>query len=74
MGDLERIAHSATGQALCIYDDPAYPLRIHLQAQFRDANLTDEVKAYSKATSSVRVSVEWIFGEVVIRKVLSFVS
>ena len=57
MRDVERIAHSPTGQAFCIHDDPAYPLRIHLQTPFRDANLTDEVKAYSIPTSSVRVSV-----------------
>ena len=30
--------------------------------QFRGANLTDEQKCYSKAMSSVRVSVEWLFG------------
>ena len=65
MRDLERIAYSPTGEALCIYGDPAYPLRIHLQAPFRDVNLTDEMKAYNKAMSSVRVSVEWLFGGVV---------
>jgi hypothetical protein len=65
MRELERVAHSPTGEALCIYGDPAYPLRIHLQAPFRDANLTEEMKAYNKAMSSVRVSVEWLFGEIV---------
>jgi hypothetical protein len=43
----------------------AYPLWIHLQAPFRDANLTEEMKAYNKAMSSVRISVEWLFGEIV---------
>ena len=65
MRKLERVAHSPTGEALCIYGDPAYPLRIHLQAPFRDANFTEEMKAYNKAMSSVRVSVEWLFGEIV---------
>ena len=63
--ELERVAHSPTGEALCIYGDPAYPLRVHLQAPFRDADLTEEMKAYNKAMSSVRVSVEWLFGEIV---------
>ena len=65
MRDLQRIAHSPTGKALCIYGDPAYPLRIHLQAPFRNANLTEEMKAYNKAMSSVRVAVEWLFGKIV---------
>ncbi|XP_028415379.1 uncharacterized protein LOC114538401 [Dendronephthya gigantea] len=65
MRDLERIAYSPTGETLCIYGDPAYPLRVYLQAPFRDANLTDEMKAYNKAMNSVRVSVEWLFGEIV---------
>ena len=47
------------------FDDPAYPLRVHLQAPFRDADLTEEMKAYNKAMRSVRVSVEWLFGEIV---------
>ena len=65
--ELERVAHSPTGETLCIYGDPAYPLRVHLQAPFRDADLTEEMKAYNKAMSSVRVSVEWLFdfGEIV---------
>ena len=49
----------------CIYGDPAYPLRVHLQAPFRNADITEEMKAYNKAMSSVRVSVEWLFGEIV---------
>ena len=47
---------------LSIYGDPAYPLTIHLQAPFRGANLTEKQKRYNKAMSSVRVSVEWLFG------------
>ena len=47
---------------LSIYEDPAYPLSIHLQAPCRGAHLTDEQKRYNKAMSSVRVSVEWLFG------------
>ena len=31
---LEHNAFSSTGEALCIYGDPAYPFRVHLQAHF----------------------------------------
>ena len=31
---LQRNAISLTGQPLCVYGDPAYPLRVHLQAPF----------------------------------------
>ena len=47
---------------LSIYGDSAYPLSINLEAPFRSAHLTDEQKRYNKAMSSVRVSVEWLFG------------
>lgn len=50
---------------MCIYGDPAYPLRVHLQSPFRDARLTPEMQAFNASMSSVRVSVEWIFGDVV---------
>ena len=47
---------------LCIYGDPAYPLRVHLQAPFRGANLTQDQKRFSTAMSSVRTIAEWLFG------------
>ena len=64
LGNLEQHAFSSTGQALCIYGDPAYPLRLHLQSPFRDARLTQQMKDFNKCMSTVRVSVEWVFGEV----------
>ena len=63
--DLERDAFTPAGHPLCIYGDPAYPLRIHLQAPFRDAVLTDDMAAFNASMSSVRVSVEWLFGDIV---------
>lgn len=50
---------------LCIYGDPAYPLRIHLQQPFRNRVLTQQMRDFNKAMSSVRVSVEWLFGDIV---------
>ena len=52
------------GQALCIYGDPAYPLSVHIQTPHRAANLTPAQHNYNKAMSEVRVSVEWLFGDV----------
>ena len=46
---LERNAFSTTGEAMCIYGDPAYPLRIHLQAPFRNRVLTPQMLAYNSS-------------------------
>ena len=65
LADLENHAFSPTGQPMCLYGDPAYPLRVHLQAPFRDARLTPDMEAFNQSMSRVRVSVEWIFGDVI---------
>ena len=65
LADLELHAISPTGEPMCLYGDPAYPLRVHLQAPFRDARLTPEMEEFNQSISRVRVSVEWIFGDVV---------
>ena len=59
LNDLQRYAFSPTGQAMCLYGDPAYPLRIHLQAPFRNAVLT-----FNSSMSTVRESVEWLFSTI----------
>ena len=63
--NLQRFAVSPTGQPMCIYGDPAYPLRVHLQAPFRQGRLTPQMQAYNDAMSEVRVSVEWLFGDII---------
>ena len=60
---LQQHSNSQNGNPLCIYGDPAYPLRNHLQAPFK-GNLTPIQKDYNKAMSQVRISVEWIFGDI----------
>ena len=50
---------------MCIYGDPAYPLRPQLQAPFKGALITQQQKEWNKSMSKVRVSVEWIFGDIV---------
>lgn len=53
-----------TGAPLCIYGDPAYPLRVHLMAPYRSANITPNQDAFNISMSSVRVGVEWVFGDI----------
>lgn len=60
---LERYSHDHNGNILCLYGDPAYPLREHLQAPFR-GNLTPMQEDFNKSMSRVRISVEWVFGEI----------
>ena len=57
---------------LSIYGDPAYPLSIHLKAPFEGAHLTDEQKRYNKTMSSVRASVEELFG--LVKKYFKFID
>ena len=65
LNELQQFSFSPrTGLPLCIYGDPAYPLRVHLQAPFRGNHLTQLQKDFNKSMSSVRVSVEWIFGDI----------
>lgn len=64
---LERVAVTPAGQTLCLYGDPAYPLRPNLIGPYRAGQvvvLTPNMMAFNKAMSSVRISVEWIFGDV----------
>ena len=65
LNDLQRFAFSSTGQPMCLYGDPAYPLRIHLQVPFRNAVLTPAMQAFNSSMSAVRESVEWLFGDIV---------
>ena len=64
---LEQNAVSPAGYPMCIYGDPAYiyPLRVQLQATFRNGvGMTLQMAAYNKNMSEVRVSVEWLFGDI----------
>lgn len=65
LNDLQQYAFSSTGQPMCLYGDPAYPLRVHLQAPFRNAVLTPGMQAFTPSMSVVRGSVEWLFGDII---------
>ena len=63
--NLENHSFSPDRNPLCIHDDPAYPVRIHLQAPFRAVSLTPEMEQFNASMSAVRVAVEWLFGDVI---------
>ena len=50
---------------MCLYGDPAYPLRLHLQASFRNAVLPPPMHTFSTGMSIVRESVKWLFNDIV---------
>ena len=64
LDQLQLHAYTPNGEPLCIYGDPAYPLRVHLQAPYQGNRLTNLQKRYNTAMSNVRVSVEWLFKEI----------
>ena len=61
---LEAHCVSPTGQPLCVYGDPAYPLRVHLQGPFKGHALTPQQQLFNESMSKVRTAVEWVFGEI----------
>ena len=61
--DLQRVAW-INGQPLCLYGDPAYPISLHLQAPFRNVQLTPQVAIFNERMSEVRIAVEWMFGTI----------
>lgn len=61
---LNRHAFLPGGQLMCIYGDPAYPLRAHLIQPFRDRVLTPQMQAFNTSMSKVREAVEWLFNDV----------
>ena len=63
--ELQQHAHGPNGNILCIYGDPAYPLRQQLMGPFRGAATTPLQDAWNKSMSQSRTSVEWIFGDII---------
>ena len=50
---------------MCIYGDPAYPQGIHLQRPYAQrAGFIPDQQAFNQSMSQVRVSVGWVFGDV----------
>lgn len=62
--ELTRNSFDPAKHLLCLYGDPTYPLRVHLQAPFRNVVLTQQMEDFNSSTSSVRSSVEWLFDDI----------
>lgn len=64
--DLHRVSNCpVTGDPLYVYGDPAYPIRAHLQRPYKGGVLTPAQQDFNTSMSTVRSSVEWIFGDIV---------
>ena len=63
--DLENFTFCPVGREMCLYGDPAYPLRIHLQAPFRVGVLTRQMEIFKEKMSAVRESVELLFADII---------
>ena len=50
---------------MCLYGDPAYPLRVNLLGSFRNVLITPQMQQSNKTMSTVRDSVEWMFGDII---------
>lgn len=67
-GFIANLRTHPTENSLCIYGDPAYPLRLKLMWPYRTGDyagpLTPQMRAFNKAMISVRISLEWLFGDI----------
>ena len=61
---LDRHAVSPVGLPMCIYDEPAHPIRAHLISPYRNVMLTPQMEAFNTSMSQVREVVEWLFNDV----------
>lgn len=63
--DLQQNRFNSTGEPLCLYGDPVYPLSVHLLSPFfKRANLNQQQKDLNSAMSSACEAVEWDFSKV----------
>ena len=64
LDELAQHALSTTKKPMALYGNLACPLHVHLQVPYR-GGITSQMELYKKAMSSVRMSVEWLFGDIV---------
>ena len=50
---------------MCLYGDPDYPLRVHLQAPSRVGVLTRQMEIFNERMSAVRATVEWLLVDII---------
>ena len=65
LDQLENNAFSNAGRPLCLYGDPAYPHRVHLQGPYKHAVLNPLQEAFNTSMGGVLESVEWLFRDIV---------
>ena len=65
LNQLQQYSFPTAGNVLCIYGDPAYPLRPHLQSPFKGSHLTPLQNDWNKSVSAARASAEWVFGDII---------
>ena len=64
MVQLEQHSFDSRGNSLCIYGDAEYPLCRYLQTAFL-GNFTQQQKDFNEPMSKERVSVDWLFGDII---------
>ena len=64
-GELARNSFNPAGHPLCLYGDPAYPLRVRFQAPFRNVVRTQQMQDFYSSMSAVRSSIKWLFGDII---------
>ena len=62
---LEQRMNKPNGDPFVLYGDPAYPVRRHIIAPFRGAQLSLAEQSFNKDMSAVRTSVEWGYGNII---------
>ena len=54
LNQLQEHSFDTGGRPLCIYGDPGYPLRVHLQSGFSGAKITRQEELSNSRISSLR--------------------
>ena len=54
--ELSQYSFALDGISLCVYGDPAYPLRVHIQGPFKGVNLASAEQQFNKAMSFGRMA------------------
>ena len=57
---------------MALYGDPVYPLKVHLVVPYCGAGITPQMEDFNNSMSSVRTSVEWLFGDINYFKFVDF--
>ena len=65
LDQLGRNAFSTAGRPMCVYGNPAYPHRVHLQGPYKHAGLNPLQEAFNTFMSGVCESVEWLFRDII---------